>query len=239
MIKALDLTNQIGWDSKTPSEQRVAIKAAYDFVHNLYPNAGIKNIIALHAPKSLLEDCGYKGVGGFYDCNNRVIVVSDTVSATEQNEFDIHAEYTLDEVLCHEMIHYGANFDKPLANRHLEEEIAYGKTAGYLRSKGRDDNFIIEKNMMPYLMSVVDRPTVLQRVISKECITFDDMNKMTQEQQDAVVNRLRPKLAKEMIVMAKEIGQRIISFYYPQTEPETKITHQFASKRKLILDDDE
>ena len=88
-------------------------------------------------------------------------------------------------------------------------------------------------------MSVVDRPTVLQRVISKECITFDDMNKMTQEQQDAVVNRLRPKLAKEMIVMAKEIGQRIISFYYPQTEPETKITHQFASKRKLILDDDE
>jgi hypothetical protein len=215
------------------------MKEAYDYVNALYPEAGVKNVVALHATKHLLDDVGYRGVGGFYDTRTRVIVISDSVSPTETDEFESSAEYTLDEVLCHELIHYGANADKPLSGRNLEEEIAYGKSVGYLRSKGRSDSFIIEKNMMPYLLSIVDRQVVLQRVLSKEEMTLDAFSRLGGEQQEYMLDKLRTKLGKEMLEVAKEIGHRMIALYSPTEIPAQKVTHQFMGKRNLILDDDE
>jgi hypothetical protein len=216
------------------------MKEAYDYVNDLYPDAGIKNVVALHASSATLNEVGYRGVGGFYDHRTRVIVISNSVAPTETDDFESSAEYTLDEVLCHELIHYGANYDKPLSNRNLEEEIAYGKSVGYLRSKGRTDDFIIHKNMMPYLLSVVDRWEVLHRVLLKEGVAADAFAAMDSERQEALVDKYRVKLRREMLAEAREIGMRMVSLYSPvKVEEVPNVSHQFMGKRNLILDDDE
>ena len=67
----------------------------------------------------------------------------------------VKAEMSVDEILVHEMLHYISHKVNPAKRTmQVEEEFAYGNSADYLRSKGHDDDFIIKKNFMPYLIMV-------------------------------------------------------------------------------------
>lgn len=207
-------------------------KEAFDYVHNLYPFAAVKQASVYYTPKYLLQEVGYGGVGGFYDTNAKVVVVTDWLGDGDYSEFKVQAEFTTDEVLCHELIHYCANYRLPVAGRSVEEEIAYGKSIGYLRLKGRTDDFIIQKNMMPYLMSTVDKREVYRKVLLKHydetllaSASIGTINKLLEDLGDDVF--------RETKVAATKAGERMMAAYGG-----VAIEKKSAGRRNLIIDDD-
>lgn len=224
-IKAYEHTKRI----KYPDPE---YKAAFDYVHDLYPFAGVKQAFIYHTTKHFLQEVGYGGVGGFYDTNAKVVVITDWLGDGEYNEFKVQAEFTTDEVLCHELIHYCANYRLATSSRNVEEEIAYGKSIGYLRQKGRTDDFIIEKNMMPYLMSTIDKAAVYRRVLVKH---FDE-NMLASASIDTINKLLEPlqgEIFRESKAEARKLGERML-VAYAGVEVEAKV----STGRRLIIDDD-
>ena len=207
-------------------------KEAFDYVHALYPSVGVKSAIVYKTSKALLDEIGYVGVGGFYDTQARVICVTSWMGEGEYDELGINAEYTIDEVLCHELIHYCANFRLPCATRAVEEEIAYGKTIGYLRLKGRSEDFIIDKNMLPYLMSVVDRGEVIKKVLLKHYKEADLASvKMATIQE--LLKPLGKQIHKETVEAARVLGLKMFGVYAGGVKVAKPAHH-----RQLIIEDD-
>lgn len=217
---------------KTKRIKYPEMKEAFDYVHALYPAVNVKQAYIYHTPQHFLREVGYGGVGGFYDTYAKVVVVTDDFSGGEYDEFKISAISTTDEVLCHELIHYCANFRLATASRNVEEEIAYGKSIGYLRFKGRTDEFIIEKNMLPYLMSVIDRAAVYRKVLVKHfdekllaAASIDTINKL--------LGPLQDEIFRESKAAACAIGEKMMMAYGGR-----EAVYKAPTKRKLLLDDD-
>lgn len=142
-------------------------KNSFDFVDKLYPSANIKQANIYIVSPYLLSEYGYNGIGGFYDLSSRVIIISSYLINDKSMEFTIKGQYTLDEILCHELIHYASMAVSPVSSRYLEEEIAYGKSSIYLSEKGHDVDWIIRNNMMPYLINIANKDNVEKLFLRK------------------------------------------------------------------------
>ncbi len=213
-------------------------KNAFDYVHELYPDAGVKQATIYQTSKAVLYEVGYKGVGGFYDTRSRVVVISNWVAPAEDYEDPVKAEFTIDEVLCHELIHYAANFNRPTSLRTVEEEIAYGKSINYLRSNGRSDDFIIRKNMMPYLLTIVDKARIMHDVLYKAYATqLPDLAAISEEAKMMLVQQMSKRLEKAFMEEAYEIGKKMITLYGDKKDvvDNSDVT---ISGKNLILEDD-
>jgi hypothetical protein len=205
---------------------------AFDYVDSIYSFANVRQAIIYKTSKFLLNEVGYKGIGGFYDTIGRVIVVTDQIEFDDSpNPYLVKAEFTMDEVLCHELIHYASNFKMPLSSRHLEEQIAYGRSVGYLKAKGRSEEFIINKNMMPYLIGAVDRPPILTKVLLKH---YDEqlLSTCSEATLELLLEKHQPEVFQLVKKEAANIGARIIREYSGEYSIETKPT----TCRKLNID---
>ena len=211
------------------------MKEAFDYVHKLYPNVGVCQATVYHTTKTVLNEVGYKGVGGFYDTKSRVIVISDDFVPTENYDESVSTEFTLDEVLCHELIHFAANFFSPVSTRCVEEEIAYGKSINYLRFKGRTDDFIIRKNMMPYLVSVVDKYEIMHKLLREAYPNqLPDIAAISDTAKELLVKQMAKKMEKAIIEESYTIGQKMIALYGDnKVEPEVEAKQ---TGRNLIMD---
>lgn len=207
-------------------------KEAFDYVHELYPFAGVKQAFVYHTPKYFLNEVGYGGVGGFYDTYAKVVVITDWLGDDEShNPKKVQAKFTIDEVLCHELIHYCANYKLAVSSRNVEEEIAYGKSIGYLRLKGHSDDFIIEKNMMPYLMTAINKGDVYRHVLLKH-FDPDLLAKASTETLEKLLEPLGDEIFRAMKDSAYKLGEQMLSAY---GGVETKV--KAAGRRNLIIDD--
>lgn len=135
---------------------------AFDFVDARYPEASVKEATVLECSRIFLDKVGYKGIGGFFSRPHKIIVIPDVMfpkkgknkTIWEQASKDFDA--TVDEILTHELFHYVSNKTcEDWKTMQVEEEFAYGNSAGYLRLCGRTDDDIIRKNFMPYLLRVI------------------------------------------------------------------------------------
>ena len=148
------------------------------------------------------------------------------------NDSEIKAEFTIDEVLCHELIHFGANYRLPTSSRSVEEEIAYGKSIGYLRQRGRTDDFIIEKNMLPYLVGQVDMAEVYRLVLIRH-YPEAELAKAAIETLDLLLSQHDKEIRKMQLLKAKEIGRKMIDAYGGG-----EIIEKPMTRKHLILEDD-
>lgn len=184
-------------------------QAAFDYVDALYGSANVKQAIVYQTSKYLLQEVGYTGVGGFYDTNDRVVVITDQVHYQGDIDKLVVAKTTIDEILCHELIHYCANFKNQVSSRGLEEQIAYGQSVGYLRQKGHTDKDIINNNMMPYLVTLVDVEAVVTEVLSKSY----PIAALTRGTIDKLAEQNIQKINKQIRSVAYRMGEQIIKQY--------------------------
>lgn len=224
-IRSSSLTRRINY----PEYQE-----AFDYVDKLYPFVNIKKANVYHTSSAILFEVGYVGMGGFYDIGNRVVVITDQYPSANIGGAALNAEFTTDEVLCHELIHYCANFKNNASTRECEEEIAYGKSINYLRMKGRTDDFIIRKNMMPYLISVIDRKAVIHRVLTQR-YNVATLHSMSKEGIQALLEQEYAAFRKELIADAYKLGERMIALYGDKIDTAPLVKPR---PRQLDLDDD-
>lgn len=115
-------------------------KEAFDYVHNNFPSANIKNKIVYLCDKEFLEELGYTEIVGFY--NN----VVDIIVILKNSEYYSISE---DEAIVHELLHSVAADNK-------DEKFAYTESILYFLQKGRDREYII-KYMRPYLNKEIEQ----------------------------------------------------------------------------------
>lgn len=204
------------------------IKEPFDYVDNLYIDSDVKNAVVYKTTQSILEENGYFGIGGFYNIYCKTIIISDNIHSDDfSNLFNIDSKYTIDEILCHELIHYASNMTCSSINKNVEERIAYGLSVPYLRKKGRTDDFIIRYNMMPYLVSVLNKDDIIKEYLNK-----NKYNKNTQCSE--IFDYDKYVLKNKFINEAYRIGENIISEYKDVSfERRKKI-----DGKQLILEDD-
>lgn len=209
-------------------------KEAFEYVHAIYPFANVKQAQVYQLDKYSLEEIGYAGMGGFYDTVSRIVVLSEYVPSYSIGGSTIVGEFTSDEVLCHELIHYAANFKNASSSREVEEEIAYGKSINYLRFKGRSDDFIIRKNMMPYLVSVVDKKPIFQRVLTAR-YSEKLLSETPREGIEALVRQEMPAIEQAIKEDAYKMGEKMIALYGDKGTSQNIVKPTF---KRLDLDDD-
>ena len=183
---------------------------AFDYVANLYPAIDIRAAMVFYSPSAIVSYFGFPGVGGFYDVGSQIVVITDCL---DDYEAKYKAEFTVDEVLCHELIHYCANFKKPLSSRELEEEIAYGHSIKYLQLiKKHSDEFIIRKNLFPYLISVVNRSKVYQKVLPT-LYSQQALAKASEESIKILATQHKAEIQKGIENEAYDLGLNMIRIY--------------------------
>jgi hypothetical protein len=203
---------------------------AYDYVGNLYPSVDVKGASVYYSPPSVLYNFGFSGAGGFYDIQSRIIVITDCVDSYKEHK----AQFTLDEVLCHELIHYAAMFKQAQSKRELEEEIAYGHSIKYLQvNKKHADDFIIRKNLFPYLVTVVDKSKVYQKVL-KSLYSDEALSKLSEDSLNLMVQKHHANIQKGIDEEAYSLGLHMIKIYGINKQEDSEI-----KQSRMIIDVDD
>ncbi len=140
------------------------INKCFTYVDEKFPKAYVKSVFIYRCPHYILKKVGYGYAAGFYDIANRAVVISKdsnesiAVKKKSSSPFDtIKGRFDEDDIIVHELLHYAHHAMGYMSkSMHIEEEFAYGNSAGYLRAKGYSDEKIIRENFMPYLIGTVD-----------------------------------------------------------------------------------
>lgn len=212
--------------------------SAFDYVHCLYPFAHVRSATVYQVPRAVCEAIGYTGAGGFFDTQSKIVVITDCVETDYPSPMKIMAKMTPDEVLCHELIHYAANYKNPVSSRGVEEEIAYGKSIGYLREKGRSDDDIIDNVMLPYLIGCVNPWNCLYRIAQSRSITMSEIGKMDENE---INKRFGTQLNALCRDEARKMGKIMIAhntMHYDSSQAPTNIKKAESRPKNFVLDDD-
>jgi hypothetical protein len=209
---------------------------AFDYVHGLYPYAHVRSATVYQVPRSVSEEAGYRGAGGFFDIQSKIVVITDCVEVDDPIPFTFQAQIEPDEVLCHELIHFAANYKNPVSSRQVEEEIAYGKSVGYLKLKGHSDDHIIDNIMMPYLVSYVNTWDVIYRMLRERGISMTAFANLSPEQVEKQLGSYQTFFRSRCVEEARRLGMAIITSNMPRED--VKSPGNLFSQKSLLLDDD-
>lgn len=205
----------------------------FDYVHSIYPKSNVRQAHVYHITRALMSEIGFYSVGGFFDNEKKIVVITDQVHS-DSDYWEIKAEYELDEVLCHELIHYAANAKLPMSDVIMEEELAYGHSINYLRRK-RSDDFIIRKNMMPYLINLVDKASIIRKIFCEK-YGWEKYASLSPKGLELAVKDEKMAIQKELIEQAYQIGLKIVNSY-GNTRVEEKIIEKPLFRRMDLSDD--
>jgi hypothetical protein len=213
-------------------------KNSYEYVDNLFPLVGIKNVIIYQVSPSYLTKLGYYGVGGFFEKINKSVVISSKDSFFSSSSIEsIKAKISKDEVIVHELIHYCYDKEGYLtSNSHLKEEFAYGWSWGYLHNKGYSNEEIIKYNYLPYLYSVCWNDALF-KILSIEGVSQRDFSFLSNTKRKKILGRCHKKIHEKCMELSYAMGRKIIEIYSEKIlsygEPIKKITEK---SRNYFLD---
>ena len=196
-----------------------AYKEAYEYVDNLFPGVGVKDIKIYKASSFLMEKLGFGSAGGFYDKIYKNIIISSTSKLVRRNlhKYSIQAHITKDEVIVHELIHYCFNEDKISSSREIQEEYAYGYSIGYLRKKGYSDKQIIKNNFLPYLYQISYQKS-LKSILGRRNIGLREYQNYSDYKKTRFMRANYKYVFSKAMEIANEKGQQIVDVYNKKLE---------------------
>ena len=211
-------------------------KESFDYVDAIFPNAKVKEALIYQVSKDFLGELGYKNVGGFFNKASKIVAVPDSLYIQKPEKYSIwrtiSAEITFDEVIVHELIHYASDKTVLSNSDDFEEEVAYGNSLAYLRSKGYSDEFIIEKNFLPYLISSIDLIDVTRRVLVENGYNLHEFERQTDRRRRAAIKKVQKHIFNKTKSEAIHKGQELIRIY--SETPDSKPVDQKISRVDLI-----
>jgi hypothetical protein len=212
---------------------------AYDYVSELFPYVNVRSAKIFAAKRSVLDRLGYKGVGGFYNKADEVIVIPDDLKIIPKDGDSmwstIVADVEIDEVIVHELLHYVSGCRRFGYSMQAEEEFAYGNSVKYMKGKGKTDDEIIEKVFLPYLIQVVDKKSILSEALMKEKL-IDAFNIATLKQKEKIIKKIEKTLFDFTVKKAKNMGQSIIRVYCLENKKDASSECNNARRRFSNID---
>ena len=189
-------------------------KESYDYVDELFPDANIKEIKIYQCESSYFDGLGYKRAKGFYLIYNKIIIISSSCSnnSCENDLFEykdivdldkINVQYSIDEVLVHEMIHYVSGLSGITSTEMFEEEFAYGNSVEYFKKKGYSEEDIISQKLIVFLYMLIV-PKILKEVgynlYKFQKLSLDEKNKTLKD----ILTKSNKDLKKEIYNFGKK-----------------------------------
>jgi hypothetical protein len=209
-------------------------KASYDYVDELFPNVGIKNVTVYRAAKSCLDRLGLKKIGGCYDKISRIVVISKELEFSSAGKDEtwstITAKITDDEVIVHELLHYVSMHDNRGGGMQMEEEFAYGNSLEYLRSKGHSDDRIIVYNFLPYFMTVSYSKEIVRKVLVDNGYNVEDVMVKTDQARKKIFKKLDKEFFKATKKVAIASARQLIRIYSKDENEKVDIKDNSGSK---------
>jgi hypothetical protein len=124
----------------------IGFRKVFDYLKDLFPDNKelIENVVIYkNSNIAFSSKMGLEGVAGLYlpSLNSVFILYSKN--------------FTDDEVLVHEVLHYLSKaFGSSMIAASAEEVFAYKKSVEYLRKNGRSEEFIIGKYLLPFFLEM-------------------------------------------------------------------------------------
>jgi len=208
-------SSMITYPSNSQNDQ---YNIAFEYVHNLFPYAGIKEASVYLVSFNLMQKFGFQGAEGFYSHLLKVIIISNSssyarASYKERKGECVIAKLTKDEVLVHELLHYADVAEGHYSiSRDMREEFAYGYSIGYLRNKNYTDDEIINNNFLPYLVGL-SYQEALSKVALNNNIDTQELSKMTEYKKQSFCSKHTKEIINEAKIIAVERGKKIIELY--------------------------
>jgi histone H3/H4 len=185
-------------------------KECFDYVDDLFPFIGIKDVVVYKASHKYLEKLGFKGVDGLYEKIYKTVVFT-IPTRTKRPKWGVVARNEKDEVLVHELIHYCCQAGNNINSVDIHEEFAYGWSYGYLKNKGYTDDKIIDK-YLPHLFGVA-RKKVFKSILSRNRITEKAYNEFSVSEKNRVFKKYAKEIYEKSLEVAKERGRKIVKIY--------------------------
>lgn len=182
---------------------------AFDYVSELFPNIGIKDIKIFQVSKSILSKYGLGFCGGFYDKIGKNIFVcknedSDFAKDGTSIWSRISSSITEDEVIVHELLHYCFDYNGKKIDINLEEEFAYGNSLKYLLDKGYTEDEVIKNNYYPYLVDR-NRSKIIKSIVKNISKLEKDVEAVIKEKEKYIFDKTCEEAYKH--------GETIIQIY--------------------------
>jgi hypothetical protein len=186
-------------------------KKAFDYVYSLFPDVDVRNVTIYQCNLSRFKKILGKTANGFYLIYQKVVIISDDCKEFCNTNQIKDVQYTTDEVIVHELIHFVSHSGGMMSSELLEEELAYGNSIGYFRQKGYSDDDIINKKLTVYLSMVIPKDIknkiIYDSLIEKkysakeyESFTLDKKKRILKSINDTLDKNMK----KEIYVLGKE-----------------------------------
>lgn len=218
-------------------------KEAFEYVDKLFPGSEVKDVTIYKVSPRYLERLGYGGAGGFYCRYSKVIVIAAWSPKPKRRyiqsryDFSIRGEMTKDEVIAHELCHYCFVEEGGFSNsKEVNEEFAYGWSIGYLRSRGRTDDFIIKKNFFPFLIELVS-PKAMKYALNLDGSTQEEYNRFSDFKKREFGKKYGIKWHSKRKELAYKLGEEIIELYDRKALEGTHCTKEITETDRFDLMD--
>lgn len=210
-------------------EKRIAdYPLVHEYLTDKFPNIDINDIPIYQAPAVVFEQNQWEGVGGLFVPALGCILIRNAdwhSSPIPHDAFDVEMHsYSLEnmpieEILVHECMH-AISFKANRASQkytQLEEEFVYTNCIDFYKSRGMNEDEIIERNFLPFCMQDVIANTKDMNDIFKSLfangIKKIDYWKLSKERKTAFLNRHAHFLVTEIAKRAKIKGRHMIECY--------------------------
>lgn len=194
-------------------------KEAFDYVDEIFPNMGVKEVLVYKVSSKLMEQIGFAHCEGLYNKFFKVIVLSSKKKTRRMSGSNYPvAKVKRDEVLVHELCHYCYEAEGNYSiSMEMIEEFAYGWSIGYLRKKGYTDDYIVKYNFLPYLVSVSQNAALLAILAELRIPNYKFQNYGKFERK-SFFKKYSKRIMEKAIEIGTEKGQKIIAIYSKQLE---------------------
>jgi len=193
----------------------------FDYVVNKFPDADLSSISAFLVPSEHMNILEVRHCAGCYIPKLKLILIKagntwGGSSSEIDRLFDLFSiNVAMDDVFVHELIHAVSHeYDRQTRkNKVLEEEFAYSNTLDWFYDKGLNDEQIISKNFLPFLISDVlekDNKEIEDSIFSSKAIYA---SYLTGKERRASLEMFANEYVTEVVNRAIDKGKSLIKMY--------------------------
>lgn len=211
--------------SLTKEAQLADFPAVDKYLRLKFPDVDLSPINFYIAPPKVVEKAGWKGIGGCYIRDKKVVLVKSKINHNYKAKGKFQRmmrdscsmKADVEDVVVHEFIHAVSDLIGRSLSRyqHMEEEFVYTNCIDFYYQKGMSDEDIVNNNFLPLcLQDVYESPKEMKKIFAQVNHTIDEIREMEEEEYRAFLSLHAVELVPCIKQRAQEKAHNMIELYH-------------------------
>lgn len=211
-------------NKKTERKSLLDFPAVADYLAGRFPDVDLSAVSLYISPPKVIEQAGWKDIGGCYVRDLDVIFVKSKISTHKKSKSKfqrmVHeicdAHVDVEDVVVHEFIHaVSSKIGRALSRyTHMEEEFVYTNCIDFYKAKGLSEEEIADSNFLPFCLNdVYKSPKDMAKILSQLGCSIEEVRELSDFEYQRWANTHAGDLVPLLKKKAQEKAHQMIELY--------------------------